>query len=119
MGTLYENIITLCNESHIKAGKMCNDIGMSRGLITDLKTGRKKSITVDTAKKIADYFGVSVDRVLNIDHSISEEQKKPALEKAELSALQKEALEFIKSLSDEQLKRFISFGKAMSGEKEE
>lgn len=64
MGTLYENIISLCESKRVKPGKMCNDIELSRGLITDLKMGRKSSITVDTAQKIADYFGVSVDRVL-------------------------------------------------------
>lgn len=62
--TLYENIINLCDAKGIKPGKMCNDTQISRGLITDLKMGRKSSITVDTAQKIADYFGVSVDCVL-------------------------------------------------------
>lgn len=64
MGTLYENIVFLCDQKGIKPGKMCNETGISRGLITDLKMGRKNSITVETAKRMADYFGVSVDRVL-------------------------------------------------------
>lgn len=80
MGTLYENISNLCDEKGIKPGRMCNDIEISRGLITDLKMGRKTSITVDTAKKIADYFGVSVDRVLGT----TENKKSPAPEGAEL-----------------------------------
>lgn len=44
---------------------MCVDLGLSKSLMTDLKSGRKKSITAETAQKIADYFSVSVDRVLN------------------------------------------------------
>lgn len=80
MGTLYQNISNLCDEKGIKPGRMCNDIGISRGLITDLKNGRKTSITVDTAKKIADYFGVPVDRVLGT----TENKKSPAPEGAEL-----------------------------------
>lgn len=64
MCTLYETILFLCSERGIKPGKMCAETGISRGLVTDLKMGRKSSITVDTAQKIADYFGVSVDRVL-------------------------------------------------------
>lgn len=64
MGTLYESIKSLCDEKGIKPGKMCVETGISKGLITDLKMGRKKSIQVETAQKIADYFGVSVDRVL-------------------------------------------------------
>ena len=43
---------------------MCSGIGTSKSLMTGLKTGRTKSINAETAKKIADYFGVSVERVL-------------------------------------------------------
>ncbi len=72
MSALYESIKRLCDERGIKPGKMCTEIGISRGLISDLKSGRTKSITSETAHKIADYFGVSVDRVLGT------EQKKEA-----------------------------------------
>lgn len=65
MWTLYESILSLCQEKKIKGGKMCVDLGLSKSLMTDLKSGRKKGITAETAKKIADYFSVSVDRVLN------------------------------------------------------
>lgn len=64
MGSLYENITALCSEKGIKPGKMCTDIGISRGLITDLKMGRKSDITSATAQKIASYLGVSVGRLL-------------------------------------------------------
>lgn len=67
MGTLYKNIVSLCEERGIKPGRMCNEAGISRGLITDLKMDRKSDITLGTAQKIADYFGVSVDRVLGSD----------------------------------------------------
>ena len=63
MGTLYQNIIALCQHKGIKPGRMCADANISKGLITDLKMGRKKSITIETAKKIADYFEVPVDAV--------------------------------------------------------
>ena len=65
MWTLYESILSLCQEKGIKGGKMCVDLGFSKSLMTDLKSGRKKGITSETAQKIADYFSVSVDRVLN------------------------------------------------------
>ena len=64
MGTLYENIIALCNQRGIKGGKMCTDIGMSKGILTDLKMGRQSGISTANAQKIADYFGVSVDYLL-------------------------------------------------------
>lgn len=65
MATLYENLKLLCDQRGIKPGKMCVDIGASKSLMTGLKAGRTKSINAETAQKIADYFGVSVDYLLN------------------------------------------------------
>lgn len=67
MGKLYENINALCSEKGIKPSKMCSDIGISRGLITDLKMGRKNGVTAVTAQKIASYFGVSVGYLIGED----------------------------------------------------
>ena len=73
MCNLYESLLSLCQEKGVKGGKMCTDLGLSKTLMTDLKAGRKKSIHADTAQKIAEYFGVSVDRVLG-----QEPEKAPA-----------------------------------------
>ena len=64
LGTLDKNIKDLCAENGVTFTKMCADLGVSRNLLTEIRKGRKKSITGTTAQKIADYFGVSVDRVL-------------------------------------------------------
>ena len=64
MDSLYDNILTLCNRDQIRPGRLCDDLGISRGLITDLKMGRKKSVSAETAQKIAAYFGVSVGYLL-------------------------------------------------------
>ena len=64
MGNLYDTIITLCREKGIRPGRLCDDLQLSRGLITDLKMGRKKSVNAQTAQKIAGYFGVSVGYLL-------------------------------------------------------
>lgn len=73
MWTLYASILSLCAERGIKGGKMCVDLGLSKSLMTDLKSGRKKGITADTAQKIADYFNVSVDRVLGKEKAPTQE----------------------------------------------
>ena len=65
LSTLYENISSLCSERGIKPGKMCVDIGISKGIISRLKIEPNKTINADTAQRIADYFGVSVDRVMS------------------------------------------------------
>lgn len=64
MHNLYEVIENLCQQKGIRPGQMCNELGLSRGLITDLKMGRKKSVSAQTAQKIAAYFGVSVAYLL-------------------------------------------------------
>lgn len=73
MGTLYENIIALCNQKGIKGGKMCTDLGISKGLLTDLKMGRRSGISASNAQKIASYFDVTVGYLLG-----EEEQKEKA-----------------------------------------
>lgn len=64
MNDLYENIQSLCQAKGIRPGYLCSELGLSRGLMTDLKMGRKKSVSAQTAQKIAAYFGVSVGYLL-------------------------------------------------------
>ena len=64
MGNLYEMIQNLCTQRGIRPGRLCDETGLSRGLMTDLKMGRKKSVSAETAQKIAAYFGVSVGYLL-------------------------------------------------------
>lgn len=67
METLYERINRICEQQGIRPGRMCNELGLSRGLMTDLKMGRKKTINAQTAQKIAGYLGVTVGNLLGED----------------------------------------------------
>ena len=97
MGTIYENIISLCNEANIKGGKMCVDLGISKSFMTKLKDGTKKNINSDTAQKIADYFGVSIDRVLS-----DEQKEKPGqIALAELSEEKQQLIKVVLEMTDE------------------
>ena len=69
MANLYESILKLCEHNGIRPGRLCDELGISRGLMTDLKMGRKKGVNAETAQKIASYFGVSVGYLLGIDSS--------------------------------------------------
>ena len=69
MANLYESILTLCERDGIRPGRLCDELGISRGLMTDLKMGRKKGINAETAQKIASFFGVSVGCLLGIEGS--------------------------------------------------
>ena len=74
MGTLYENIKSLCDEHKITGGKMCVTLGLSKSLMTKLKNEPEREISSDTALKIANYFKVSTDRVL---YGETEQKNKP------------------------------------------
>ena len=96
MGTLYENIIALCDERGIKGGKMCTDIGMSKGILTDLKMGRQAGVSATNAQKIASYFGVSVGYLLG-----EEEKEEKPVQEDELSENIKKLVDFAKSVPDD------------------
>ena len=102
MSNLYENIKELCDEKGVKPGKMCTEASVSKGLITDLKMGRKKTVHVDTAKKIADYFGVTVDRVLGAE-------KETAAPKDDgLSPMESQLMEYVRALTGDQKKMLLA-----------
>ena len=65
MDNMFTRIESLCTQKNIRPGRLCDELGLSRSLMTDLKMGRKKSVNAQTAQKIAAYFGVSVGRLLN------------------------------------------------------
>ena len=113
LGTLYENIIALCNERGIKGGKMCTEIGMSKGILTDLKMGRQSGISAANAQKIASYFGVSVGYLLG------EEQKKETVTQMDngLSASQKQLLALAEQCSEEDAEKLLQMMQIFLGKK--
>ena len=103
LGTLYENIIALCNEKGIKGGKMCTDIGMSKGILTDLKMGRQSGISTANAQKIASYFGVSVGYLLG-----EEEKKETATGNGNgLSPAKQQLLAFAENCTEEEAEKYL------------
>lgn len=66
MGELYSRIASLCESRGITAYRMCKDIGIQGSIVSDLKTGRKKTINIETANKIATYFDITVDELINL-----------------------------------------------------
>lgn len=67
MAEMYEIIDALLSERGISGAQMSADLGMSRSFMTELRKGRAKSIKLETAQKIADYFGVSLDYLIGTD----------------------------------------------------
>ena len=69
MENLFARIQALCEQKGIRPGRLWDELGLSRGLMTDLKMGRKKTVNAETAQKIAGYFGVSVGHLLGQEQS--------------------------------------------------
>lgn len=61
MAEMYEIIDQLLSERGITGAQLSAELGMSRSFMTELRKGRAKSIKLETAQKIADYFNVSLD----------------------------------------------------------
>lgn len=60
MSTLYYRIEKLCKANDMTITSMCKESGASRASLSDLKMGRKQSLSTDTLTKIAKTLGVSV-----------------------------------------------------------
>lgn len=102
MGSLYDTILALCESKGIKGGKMCTDIGISKGLLTDLKMGRRTGVSAVTAQKIAAYFDVSVGYLLG-----EETKKEQPTEFDGLSENRKALMEFVSSVSDSKAEKYL------------
>ena len=64
MSNLYNRLQELCEEKGVSGYRMCKDVGIQPSIMTDLKMGRRASMKVETALKVADYFGVTVGYLL-------------------------------------------------------
>lgn len=92
MSNLYTRIEKLCKERNINITTMCKDSGASRGSLSDLKFGRKQSLSVDTLTKIASYFNISVDVLLG------EEEKENSPSEYELTEGERKLIELFRKV---------------------
>lgn len=65
MSDLYNRIHSLCQCRGISIGKMCTELGISRGNMTELKMERIKTLKAENLTKISGFFGVTVDYLLS------------------------------------------------------
>lgn len=103
MGNLYDTILALCESRGIKGGKMCTDIGISKGLLTDLKMGRRTGVSAVTAQKIAAYFDVSVGYLLGEEEKSA--KKEQPTEYDGLSDKKKAFIDKVMQMTDAELDR--------------
>ena len=129
MATLYENIKALCDERGIKPGKALVETNISKSVMTRLKQDPSSTIEMSTAVKLADYFDVSVDRiltgakqgrVLSTTESVIKkfglppDSEKPAPTNEDgLTEAQTEFIRLVPTLTDQELGVLLSTAKAL------
>ena len=95
MCTLYDRIQLLCKNRSVSGSRMCLDLGLSKSTLSDIKNGRKKGVSTDTAQKIADYFGVTVGYLLGT------EEKKETLTERDLSESERKLIELFRKVPED------------------
>lgn len=103
MGTLHEKINALCKSKGVSGSRMCLDLGLSKSTMSDLKHGRTKGFSITTAKKIAGYFGITVDELYG--------EQKETPDQLVLTGVDKELYELLRQIPDEQKKLFLEMGR--------
>lgn len=109
MCTLYDRIQSLCKSKGVSGSRMCLDLGLSKSTLSDIKSGRKKGVSTDTAKKIAGYFNVSVGYLLGEE----EQKEKPIAQDDELSKDMVELIDCIKKLPEDKIQMLLQVARSI------
>ena len=115
MVTLYERLVALCKERGIKGGRMCTDLGISKSLMTDLKSGRKKGVNAETAHKLAEYFGVSVGYLLGEEEKDAKKEQPTDFDG--LSEKRKALMQFARSVPEDKAEMILRVMKSILQDK--
>lgn len=109
MCSLYERIELLCKTKNMNVTTMCREAIVSRGALSDLRNGRTNKLSTETLSKIANYFDVSVDYLLNGTNEVNEiigQEKSPSPEEDELD---KTLVDLLIKLTPEEAAQAVNF----------
>lgn len=96
---IYNKFDSLCAKIGKSPSAVAIELGIAKSTVSGWKSGRNGA-TNATLKKIADYFGVTVEYLLG------EQTEKAPAPKTERELLISEIMAFVDTLSDEDLKSF-------------
>ena len=65
MSELYKRIEALCLTNGITITEMCRRAGVPRANLTELKMGRQQKLGISALEKIAKYFKVPIETLVN------------------------------------------------------
>ena len=79
MSSVYNTILDLCNDRGITPAKMSKQAGLSRSIMTELKSGRTKQPSAETLRKLSNFFNVPADFFLDGTPSDSDAPPEPPI----------------------------------------
>ncbi|MBS7175878.1 MAG: helix-turn-helix transcriptional regulator [Clostridiales bacterium] len=97
----YNKLIELCEKNHVKPSVVAEAVGLTKSSATYWKRGAEPK--GDTLRKIAEYFGVSVDYLLGE----TDEKKSASTESVDTEA--DRLFEQVKQLSPEKQEQAFSY----------
>ena len=62
-----ERILELCRVNNISVNKLCDMSGVTQSTVNNIISGRNRSATVSTVKKLCDGLGISIEDFFNSD----------------------------------------------------
>lgn len=71
---LANEISRYATERGKSVSSICTELSMSRSAISELKSGRRKSLNNGNIKKLADYFGITAGELLGLEKEIPAEK---------------------------------------------
>ena len=102
MCNLYRNIELLCKSRNIKVADLSRFTGLNKSMFSDLKNGKKSTINIEALIKIADYFNVSLDYLVD--------RKKASTAN---TAEAKKIMKLIREMTSEQQALFLSLAEQL------
>lgn len=112
MSELYKRIEARCKNEEITITEMCRRAGVPRANLTELKMGRQQTLGMNALAKIAAYFNVPVESLVNPSYFVAETEKAPASEETGAS---EEAVRYSlfdgHEVSDETYQKVLAFAR--------
>ena len=70
-------IVQLCEEREISVNKLSNISGVTQSTVNNIVSGRNRSATISTIKKLCDGFGITIQEFFDAEqfHDLEQEIK--------------------------------------------
>ena len=111
MSNLYSRIESLCKQRRINITEMCRASGAPRGSLTDLKKGRTSTLTASTLSKIAAFFSVTIDSLLDEEQKKSPSSDELNKDICSCADLPPEVLDVASDLNDAGVSEWVDYGR--------